>query len=384
MTTDTAFSATTQTNALPGWRSVLVVVAHPDDESFALGAVVDAFTRNGSRVSVLCLTHGEASTLHGVPGSLSAIRSQELSAAARALGVSQTTLLHHPDGALSELPRHDVASEVIDSVADVRAEGLLVFDPTGVTGHLDHAAASAAALSAADVLGLPVLGWTLPTAVADQLNDEFATGFLGHALDDMDIVLEVDRQRQLRASTEHVSQALATSVLSRRLELLGANEHLRWLREPRAGVSSGRTVTRLTTETDDADHSAVRVVHRGGDRFDIAVGCHVLAVDQPLSLGGGDTAPSPTDLFVASLASSVAFSARGYLVRHGLPADGLVVESEYTVGERPARVAEVKICVRVPDGVPVARRDELLAVVGQCTVHSTLETPPRIAITVES
>ena len=71
---------------LPAWTSVLAVVAHPDDESFGLGAILDAFTSTASSVSVLCLTHGEASTLHDVPGDLAAVRDKEFAAAARILG----------------------------------------------------------------------------------------------------------------------------------------------------------------------------------------------------------------------------------------------------------------------------------------------------------
>ena len=48
---------------LPAWHRVLVVVAHPDDESFGLGAVIDAFVAAGASVWVHCLTAGEASTL---------------------------------------------------------------------------------------------------------------------------------------------------------------------------------------------------------------------------------------------------------------------------------------------------------------------------------
>lgn len=59
-----------QAGALPAWPSVVAVVAHPDDESFGLGAILDSFARSGAAVSVLCLTHGEASTLHGVSGDL--------------------------------------------------------------------------------------------------------------------------------------------------------------------------------------------------------------------------------------------------------------------------------------------------------------------------
>lgn len=46
------------TSALPDWSSLLVVMAHPDDESFGLGAVISAFVAQGTRASVLCFTRG--------------------------------------------------------------------------------------------------------------------------------------------------------------------------------------------------------------------------------------------------------------------------------------------------------------------------------------
>ncbi len=225
---------------LPPWPSVLAVVAHPDDESFGLGAVLAAFGTSGARVTVLCLTHGEASTLHGVPGHLRSVRARELAAAAAALGARTTLLLGYPDGGLGSVCRTALAGDVVDAARDVDADGLLVFDPSGVTGHPDHAAATAAALAAADVLDLPVLGWTLPADVADRLNHERGTAFTGHASDDIDCEVRVERARQLAAVGAHASQALPTSVLWRRLELLGDREYLRRLRyparnDPRAG-----------------------------------------------------------------------------------------------------------------------------------------------------
>jgi mycothiol S-conjugate amidase len=43
---------------------MLVVIAHPDDESFGLGAVIGQFTAHGTAVHVLCYTRGEASTVN--------------------------------------------------------------------------------------------------------------------------------------------------------------------------------------------------------------------------------------------------------------------------------------------------------------------------------
>lgn len=218
---------------LPPWHRVLAVVAHPDDESFGLGAVIEAFIDRGAEVSVLCLTEGETSTL-GAGVNLAKMRRDELAKASRELGVTGTALHHHPDGALRTVCRHILAGEVIDEVGAARADGLLVFDETGVTGHPDHVTATAAALLAADVLDLPVLAWTLPDSVAEQLNAELRdTSFRGRGPDEIDLTITVDRRHQVEASRAHHTQAVPTSPLWRRLELLGEAEHLRWLRRAR-------------------------------------------------------------------------------------------------------------------------------------------------------
>src|SRR5487761_2086780 len=79
--------------ALPRVRSVLVVCAHPDDESFGLGAAFGELTDQGSEVAVLCFTHGEASTLGTGAGALHEIHADELSAAAAVLSIGRVELL---------------------------------------------------------------------------------------------------------------------------------------------------------------------------------------------------------------------------------------------------------------------------------------------------
>ncbi len=107
----------------------------------------------------------------------------------------------------------------------------MVFDTAGVTAHPGHVAATAAGLLAAEILKLPVLGWTLPDTVVTQLNQEVGAIFIGHQDKHIDLQVTVDRARQRLASRVHVSQALPSSVLWRRLELLGNAESLRWLRQ---------------------------------------------------------------------------------------------------------------------------------------------------------
>ena len=217
---------------LPAWTGCLAVVAHPDDESFGLGALLAAFSENGAATTLLCFTHGEASTFHGAPGDLHAVRADELSAAGAILRLQEAILLSYSDGHLGKACRTRLAGDAIDAARNVRADGLLVFDAGGVTGHPDHVAATAAALTAAAILDVPVLGWTLPQDVAETLNAERGTAFTGTPDDEIDFVVPVDRARQHAAIAAHASQAIPTSVLWRRLELLGDVEHLRLLYRP--------------------------------------------------------------------------------------------------------------------------------------------------------
>jgi uncharacterized OsmC-like protein len=122
----------------------------------------------------------------------------------------------------------------------------------------------------------------------------------------------------------------------------------------------------------------LRVTPRGGDRFAIAVRGHEIVVDQPISDGGTDEAPTPTELFVASLASCIAFYASRFLRRHDLPTEGLEVNASYAITPRPARVGDLRIEISVPAGVPAKRRDALLAVASHCTVHNTLLNAPEV------
>jgi len=230
-------------DGLPAWSDVLAVVAHPDDESFGLGALLSSFVAAGSRVSLLCLTRGEASTLHGVEGDLGTIRARELSDAAAALGISRVRLAAFPDGGLAGVDLDVLAAEIADFAGDTRMDGIIAFDLDGVTGHPDHCRATEAAMAFASRVGLPVLGWVLPHDVAATLNAEFGADFSGFGRTSIDLRVAVDRAPQRAAIDLHRSQALPGQALWHRLELSGAEECARWQDPAPAPRSSGQIPT---------------------------------------------------------------------------------------------------------------------------------------------
>jgi uncharacterized OsmC-like protein len=137
----------------------------------------------------------------------------------------------------------------------------------------------------------------------------------------------------------------------------------------------------VTERPASADVHEMDVRFVAGESYAVCVRGHRVLVDQPEDAGGQDTAPTPTELFVASLASCVAFYAGRYLTRHGYSRDGLAVSADFDMAsDRPARVSGIRLTVRAPADLPAERRPALRAVVSHCTVHNSLAFPPPVAI----
>lgn len=127
---------------------LLVVMAHPDDESFACGGTIARVSDQGHEVTLVCATRGGAGTLlpaiAGDAGSarlaLVAQRERELQRAAAVLGIGRVELLGYRDGFLTWTPPGTLDREIATVIQDVRPDALLTFGPDGMYWHPDHIA----------------------------------------------------------------------------------------------------------------------------------------------------------------------------------------------------------------------------------------------------
>ncbi|WP_121033261.1 bifunctional PIG-L family deacetylase/class I SAM-dependent methyltransferase [Terracoccus luteus] len=134
-----------------GARRLVVVAAHPDDESLGAGGLIATAAELGVPVEVVVLTDGAASH----PGStsvtgdaLAALRADETRSAVTALApLAGVHLVGLPDG---ELARHvDAAVTALVAVVGERGPDTLLVAPWRGDGHTDHEAASVVASTAA-------------------------------------------------------------------------------------------------------------------------------------------------------------------------------------------------------------------------------------------
>ena len=198
--------------------NVLLVFAHPDDESFGPGATIAALARRGHRLTLLTMTRGEKSTLGieaaGGTEALAELRERELKHAARELGIAELRLHRHPDGGLAETPREALLGLVASSLEELRPAVVLTFGRGGISGHSDHVTIGQIALQASTQLhhaeGAPagVYGWAMPAHIASILQKRLNRTY---PIDpDHDLVVtrpeKVDFAAQWRAIHHHRSQ----------------------------------------------------------------------------------------------------------------------------------------------------------------------------------
>lgn len=139
---------------------VVVVAAHPDDETLGAAGLIAAATARGIPVSVLVLTDGEGS--HPDDPEIGARRRRECLAAIDALGRVPVRFAGLPDGGLREHARqvHDAIATVID---DGGGERVLLAVPWWGDGHRDHRVTGETALrlggDGVRVVGYPIWMW---------------------------------------------------------------------------------------------------------------------------------------------------------------------------------------------------------------------------------
>ncbi|MCY1030228.1 OsmC family protein [Corallococcus sp. BB11-1] len=127
----------------------------------------------------------------------------------------------------------------------------------------------------------------------------------------------------------------------------------------------------------------VREAAEGGLAQDIRVGSHRLRADEPLTLGGRDSGPTPYGLLAAALGACTAMTVRMYAERHGWPLTRVRVRLAHDTvhakdcaecESRVGRVDRLERFVRLEGPLTDEQRARLLHVADLCPVHRTLES----------
>lgn len=129
------------------------MLAHPDDESFAIGGTLAKYAAAGVQVDLLTATRGEAARGDEDPVRVASLREQELRRAIRVLGVKALRILGYQDGHLARTDRPMLVSRLVAILRELRPQVVITFGPDGIWGHSDHVAIGEATTEAFRLAG---------------------------------------------------------------------------------------------------------------------------------------------------------------------------------------------------------------------------------------
>jgi LmbE family N-acetylglucosaminyl deacetylase len=195
------------------WGTVLMVWAHPDDETYLAGGLSALLTGRGQRVVCVTATRG------GAGGDVS-VRSAELEAALGVLGVEEHHWLEYDDGGCAAVDAGAAAARLAGLLDDVRPDTVITFGPDGFTGHPDHRAVGEWTGRAVSQLDEPprLLHPVSRSVVRDrELDEDFGVFELGRprvcADDELALLLQLDGRLLDRKVTALLRQPSQTRGL---------------------------------------------------------------------------------------------------------------------------------------------------------------------------
>jgi putative redox protein len=124
----------------------------------------------------------------------------------------------------------------------------------------------------------------------------------------------------------------------------------------------------------------IEVSFEGNKKVNANIHGFVVKTDQPVKQGGDATAPTPFDLFLASIATCAGIYVKSFCDQRSLPTESIRIVQEVIYDELTKMVSDIKIEIQVPAGFPEKYKDALIGVANLCAVKKHIANPPQFEV----
>jgi len=107
---------------------------------------------------------------------------------------------------------------------------------------------------------------------------------------------------------------------------------------------------------------------------------HIIRTDQPIDSGGGNSAPAPYDLFLASIGTCAGIYVKSFCDNRQIPAEGIKIIQSYEWNKETGLPVNIKLDIKLPADFPEKYKASLIHVAELCKVKKTIANPPKFEI----
>jgi uncharacterized OsmC-like protein len=107
---------------------------------------------------------------------------------------------------------------------------------------------------------------------------------------------------------------------------------------------------------------------------------HSIITDQPLDNGGGNSAPCPFDLYLASIGTCTGIYVKSFCDRRKIPTDGIRIIQDTKYNEVTGLPENITIKIKLPEDFPEKYKASMISTAELCTVKKSILNPPEFRI----
>jgi putative redox protein len=107
---------------------------------------------------------------------------------------------------------------------------------------------------------------------------------------------------------------------------------------------------------------------------------HIIKTDQPADNGGSNSAPSPFDLYLASIGTCAGVYVKSFCDKRKIPTDNIRLFQKTEFDEKTGLPTNIVIDIKLPADFPEKYKESVICAADLCKVKKSIANPPLFSI----
>jgi ribosomal protein S12 methylthiotransferase accessory factor len=124
----------------------------------------------------------------------------------------------------------------------------------------------------------------------------------------------------------------------------------------------------------------MEVTFDGGKVITAHLNGHIIRTDQPVNSGGGNTAPAPFELFLASVGTCAGIYVKSFCDQREIPTENIRIIQSLEFGKETKLPSNIKLDIQLPSDFPEKYKSAVINAAELCLVKKTINNPPEFEV----
>jgi ribosomal protein S12 methylthiotransferase accessory factor len=124
----------------------------------------------------------------------------------------------------------------------------------------------------------------------------------------------------------------------------------------------------------------INITLGSGKKVMAEVNGKTIITDQSIASGGENSAPTPFDLFLASIGTCTGIYVKSFCIQREISTEGISLKQIMKYDQTTKLISEITVEINLPANFPEKYKESLINAANLCTVKKHLHTPPLINV----